>query len=148
MLGLSGEFLVAGELLRRGVRAAVTYGNAKRADVVAMDGPNAVSLEVKTTSEGKWVLGGDLPPDSPQLWVLVYLPTRDTEPPQYFILTGSELRVLLMPEHEAYVSRYRARHGKDPTAKGVVSIQRSLLPASDLGAWDRVTSSLRRRTTA
>lgn len=30
-LGLSGEFLVAGELLRRGLHASVTYGNAKKA---------------------------------------------------------------------------------------------------------------------
>ena len=32
-IGVSGEFLVAGELLRRDLQAAVTYGNAKRADV-------------------------------------------------------------------------------------------------------------------
>jgi hypothetical protein len=38
MLGLSGEFLVAGELLRREISAAVTYGNAKKADVIAVSG--------------------------------------------------------------------------------------------------------------
>ena len=32
VLGLAGEFLVAGEILRRGI-TAVTYGNAKKADV-------------------------------------------------------------------------------------------------------------------
>jgi hypothetical protein len=49
MLSLAGEFLVAGELLRRNMTAAVTYGNAKRADVVAVSGRSAVPIEVKTT---------------------------------------------------------------------------------------------------
>ena len=34
-LSLAGEFYVAAELQRRGISAAVTYGNAKNADVVA-----------------------------------------------------------------------------------------------------------------
>jgi hypothetical protein len=34
-LSLAGEFFVAAELQRRGVAAAVTYDNAKNADVVA-----------------------------------------------------------------------------------------------------------------
>jgi Holliday junction resolvase len=59
-IGLAGEFLVAGELLRRGIMAAVTYGNAKQADVVAIHESRATSLEVKSTSESKWVLGGSL----------------------------------------------------------------------------------------
>ena len=42
-LGLSGEFLVAGELLRRGITAAVTYGNAKKADVIAVRGDKALN---------------------------------------------------------------------------------------------------------
>ena len=53
MLGLAGEFLVAGELLRRNITAAVSYGNAKKADVVAMLGRSAIWLEVKTTREPK-----------------------------------------------------------------------------------------------
>ena len=34
-LSLAGDFFVAAELQRRGVMASVTYGNAKKADVVA-----------------------------------------------------------------------------------------------------------------
>jgi hypothetical protein len=148
MLGLAGEFLVAGELLRRGIRAAVTYGNAKRADVVAMDGLFTATLEVKTTSEPKWVLGAFLPPPSPDLWVLVYLPVPDIAAPEFFILSGEELHTLLLPEHELYVARYTERHGTKPTAKGVVSIHRKLIPDLHRSAWHKAAESLRRRTTA
>ncbi|MGD9583508.1 MAG: hypothetical protein AB7V26_07540 [Lysobacterales bacterium] len=72
--GLAGEFLVAGELLRRGIMAAVTYGNAKKADVIAVNGAKAASIEVKSTSQTKWVLGGQLPAESSNIWVLVHLP--------------------------------------------------------------------------
>jgi predicted AAA+ superfamily ATPase len=74
MLGLSGEFLVAGELLRREISAAVTYGNAKKADVIAVNGKIALPIEVKTTQEQKWVVGGKMPESNDSIWVLVYLP--------------------------------------------------------------------------
>jgi hypothetical protein len=56
-LSLAGEFFVAAELQRRGISAAVTYGYAKSADVVAfsMSGEKAVVIEVKSTSQLKWV---------------------------------------------------------------------------------------------
>lgn len=50
---LAGEFFVAAELQRQGIAAAVTYGNAKNADVVAfsISGDKAVVIEVKSTSQ-------------------------------------------------------------------------------------------------
>lgn len=140
--GLAGEFLVAGELFRRGVMAAVTYGNAKKADVIAVFGDKAISLEVKSTGEQKWVLGGSLPPDNNSIWILVYLPENKTESPQYFILTSTELRNLVLPEHEAYNKRYRDKHGKDYVKKGVVSIKQKLIEACHQGAWSKVLVQL------
>jgi hypothetical protein len=140
--GLAGEFLVAGELLRRGIMAAVTYGNAKKADVIAINGTSAVSLEVKSTSQCKWVLGGELPADNLNIWVLVHLPENEIESPEYFILTSAELRKQLLPQHEAYNKKYREKHGKDFSSKGVVTIQRKLLADSCLGAWDKVLFAL------
>jgi len=142
-IGLAGEFLVAGELLRRGIQAAVTYGNAKKADVVAINGTKATALEVKTTSADKWVLGGTLPEDDAgKVWVLVYLPVPDSEPPQYFVLTGADLHALLLPGHEAYTRRYLDRHGKEFGGVGVVSLQRSMLKDEHAAAWQKVKSLL------
>lgn len=141
-IGLAGEFLVAGELLRRGIMAAVTYGNAKKADVVAVRGDRATNLEVKSTSESKWVLGGTLPEDSSNLWVLVHLPAVEAEPPEYFVLTSAELRQIVLPQHEAYNERYRRKHGKEYSAAGVVSVQRKLIGDQHRGAWEKVRRAL------
>lgn len=137
-LGLAGEFLVAGELLRRGIMAAVTYGNAKKADVIAVNGPRALAVEVKSTSEAKWVLGNSLPELDQRIWVLVHLPHEDAEPPQYYVLAAEELRALVQPRHDQYRRDYRAKHGKDFTSTGVVSIRRETIPAEYLGAWSKV----------
>lgn len=141
-IGLAGEFLVAGELLRRGIMAAVTYGNAKKADVVAVNGTRAAQIEVKTTSAAKWVLGGDLPEDSAKVWILVFLPPDETLPPEFFVLTSAELRKCVLPRHDAYMERYRREHGKEYSAKGVVSVQRKEIDDKHLGAWHKVASAV------
>ena len=141
-IGLAGEFLVAGELLRRGVMAAVTYGNAKKADVVAFHAGQSTLLEVKSTSDVKWVLGGVLPQAEANLWVLVYLPPTLAQSPEYFIVSSTELRELVLPKHGLYMARYLAKHGKEYSGKGVVSIERRLLGSQHLGAWHKVTQAL------
>lgn len=141
-LGLSGEFLVAGELLRRGVIAAVTYGNAKKADVIAVSGESALSIEVKTTSESRWVLGGQIPKADSSIWVLVHLPANLKESPEFFILSGKELHSIILPEHEAYLSRYREKHGKEFTGRGVVSVKRKLIDDNYIGAWNKISERL------
>lgn len=141
-IGLSGEFLVAGELLRRGIVAAVTYGNAKKADVIAVSGSHALSIEVKTTSQPKWVVGNKLPLRDETLWVLVHLPSDEKESPTYFILSGKELHDLLLPQHKAYLSQYREKHGKEFTGKGVVSINRKLMGEGHIGAWHKIARKL------
>lgn len=49
MSGLSGEFFVAAELLKRGIQTSVTFGNAKAIDLLAHYGPTgkAFSVQVK-----------------------------------------------------------------------------------------------------
>jgi hypothetical protein len=139
---MAGEFLVAGELLRRGIMAAVTYGNAKKADVVAFHEGRSALLEVKSTSEAKWVLGGTLPQESASLWVLVFLPPDVGQAPQYFVLTSAELRNAVAPRHESYRARYLAKHGRDYAAAGVVSVLRKEVDDRHLAAWDKVGRAL------
>ena len=140
--GMAGEFLVAGELLRRGVMAAVTYGNAKKADVITFREGRSLSLEVKSTSERKWVLGGAVPLDDASLWVLVYLPPDETQAPSYFILTSADLRKAVLPRHDAYMTRYVKKHGAAYTGAGVVSVLRDEVDQSHLGAWHKVSRAL------
>lgn len=112
-LGLAGEFYVAAELQRRGVSAAVTYGNAKKADVVAFSpsGEKAVVIEVKSTSQRKWVVGSHLPISSSKPWVFVHLPEELSLPPSFFVLLQSELHEILAPLDVEYRRKYQAKHG-------------------------------------
>src|SRR5262245_40559465 len=141
MLGLAGEFLVAGELLRRNITAAVSYGNAKKADVVAMHGRSAIWLEVKTTRNKKWVLGGRIPDPDDSIWVLTHLPNDDAQSPEFFIVTGAELNSILTPRAEAYRAGFLARHGHAFDGAGVVSVMRTEVQ-SHKAAWQKISEAL------
>lgn len=123
MLGLGGEFLVAGEILRRGITAAVTYGNAKKADVVAISGNSVTSIEVKTSSENKWIVGNQVPEATGDLWLFVYLPTEENLAPEYYVLTAEELHAIVKQDDDSYSARYLEKHGKDFTGLKVISLK-------------------------
>jgi hypothetical protein len=58
LLSLAGEYRVCSELNKRGVLAALTYGNRKNADVYAIGGvrrARARKVEVKTSQERRFV---------------------------------------------------------------------------------------------
>ena len=58
-LGMAGEYAVCSELLRRGINASITMGNAKATDVVVfcktVNGNSYKKIEVKTTQTTKFV---------------------------------------------------------------------------------------------
>ncbi len=125
-LSLAGEFYVAAELQRRGIAAAVTYGNAKKADVVAFSsGSHAVAIEVKSTPGSRWVVGGSVPQPSPDPWVFVYIPPTATDAPSFYVLNQSQLFEILSPVDVAYRRNYLAKHGEEyGDRRGVVNLSR------------------------
>lgn len=60
LVGVAGEYLVAGELTLRGYIASITLRNSRGIDIIASnsDGSSSVSIQVKTNSFGnkKWML--------------------------------------------------------------------------------------------
>jgi hypothetical protein len=123
-LSLAGEFYVAAELQRRGISAAVTYGNAKNADVVAfsMSGEKAVVVEVKSTSQAKWVVGGMVPVASAKPWVFVHMPIDPATPASFYIVLQSELHDILAPGEAEYYRKFKEKHGVEyGDRKGVVN---------------------------
>ena len=60
LVGVAGEYLVAGELALRGFIASITLRNSRGIDIIASnaDGSSSVSIQVKTNSDGKksWIL--------------------------------------------------------------------------------------------
>jgi len=54
LVGVAGEYLVAGELSLRGYIASITLRNSRGIDIIASnsDGSKSVSIQVKTNSHG------------------------------------------------------------------------------------------------
>lgn len=126
-LSLAGEYRVASELLRRGLNATVTFGNAKSADVVAY-GRNrrATVIEVKTSQQKNFVTGFynkyRLPEqEHPDFWVMVQM-TRDSDgehTERFFILEHVELASIQAERNRAY------------------HIKRGDIKSSDVLSWER-----------
>ena len=96
MVGMSGEYFVVAELLRKGVKASITMGNAKSADIVVLnnDASKVVVVEVKSSHKKEWVVGNEIPQDNDQPWVFVHIPDNNDQQ-RYFILTSKELNKIL-----------------------------------------------------
>lgn len=113
-LAMAGEFFVAAQMQRLGISATVTYGNAKRADVIAVNRETgrAVTIEVKSTNKNRWPVGNRVPIPSQQPWAFVYVPDEMTHSPEFYILLQSELHQLLAPSEAEYLAKYQAKHGR------------------------------------
>lgn len=112
---MAGEFFVTAQLQRLGINSSVTYGNAKRADVIAFSVDYSLSslIEVKSTSKSKWPIGCPIPDPTEQPWVFVFLPSNAIEPPEFYILSQSQLHKLLKPIQDDYFKKYKEKHGEE-----------------------------------
>ena len=98
LLNLAGEYRVAAELLKRGIFAAVTFGNMKGADIIAT-GPNRRSavVEVKASNSSRFVTGlfqkyKTRDCQHPTFWVLCAItPGGEFNTERAFVLTHDEL---------------------------------------------------------
>jgi len=109
-LSLAGEYRVASELLKRGLNATVTFGNAKSADVIAYGSKRrAVVIEVKTSQQKNFVTrfyNNYRTPEQehPNFWILVQIKASSEHDSvdRFFILSHSELSVIQAKRNRAY----------------------------------------------
>jgi DNA primase large subunit len=143
-LSLAGEYFVAAELNRRGIRAAVTFGNAKSADVIASSplGLKSIAIEVKSARGAAWVIGSTVPPPSKQPWVFVHVPSEPTDAVTYYILLQSELHEILTKKAAEYLRSFRERRGREFDKRPVWDFKRSEATAFE-GLWGKVLDQLR-----
>ena len=137
---MSGEYYVAAELQRRGISAAITYGNAKKADILATDADSekAIVIEVKTTQKSNWIVGSRAPEPSDKIWVLVYIPNDESLHPEFYIMKQSDMHDILMPIQTDYFKRYKEKHGVEYGKKaGVCTLKRSSISAHK-DDWDKI----------
>lgn len=143
-LSLAGEFFVAAELQRQGLSAAVTYGNAKSADVVAFSasGEKSIVIEVKSTSQVKWVVGGKIPATSNKPWVFVHIPTDPIASPSYYVILQSELNEILTPIDIEYRQKFKEKRGIEYGDRaGVISFTRKQAELYK-NAWSKISDQL------
>ena len=92
--GLSGEYFVAAELLRRGYRIGITMGNAKAIDILAEKDNLQFIIQVKAIYKKKNV-GWPMMIDkvhTDHFYVFVNLNGDKMAEPEYYICTGKEAK--------------------------------------------------------
>jgi hypothetical protein len=92
--GLSGEYFVAAELLRRGFSVGITMGNAKAIDILAEKENKQYIIQVKSIYKKKnvgWPMMKDKVVEN-HYYIFVNLNGDKMDYPEYFICTGSEAK--------------------------------------------------------
>jgi len=122
--GLSGEYFVAAELLRRGYSVGITMGNAKAIDILAEKDGNQFIIQVKAIFKKKnvgWPMMGDKVNES-IFYVFVNLNGDKMNEPDYFIATGTEAKQKV----------------KQYTTRGIIDL--STLNTDDFkNRWDKIS---------
>jgi hypothetical protein len=107
---LAGQFLVAGELSRRGYPVSITKGNGKSVDIYA-EGHDFVPIRVDARAgrtKTSWPVSEKSIQDD-VYYIFVYLGPEDqigkNESPEYFIAKGTELKT------QGVITTWQSRQG-------------------------------------
>src|SRR5262245_49629948 len=89
LIGCAGEFLTAGKLFKLGFQVAVTYGNAKAIDLLAIHPTTGTAciVQVKTQHRKNCYWLDDSSINAEHLYVFVRL-NQPGEPEEFFIVPG------------------------------------------------------------
>jgi hypothetical protein len=92
---LAGEFLVAGELSRRGYPVSITFGNAKSVDIYADTRVGTIKVDAKAgRMKGNWPVA-ESSVNEDVYYIFVYLQTqnriKNSVAPEYFVVSGKDI---------------------------------------------------------
>ncbi|MBA7499433.1 hypothetical protein ES704_02177 [subsurface metagenome] len=92
---LAGEFLIAGELSRRGYPVSITMGNAKSVDIYADTQKGVIRVDAKAgRAKGNWPISKNAI-SKDVYYIFVYLQTtkgiRNCKAPEYFVASGEDI---------------------------------------------------------
>jgi hypothetical protein len=121
--GLSGEYFVAAELLRRGFTVGITMGNAKAIDILAEKNDRQFIIQVKAIYKKKNV-GWPMMKDkvhTDHFYIFVNLNGDIMVEPEYFICTGKEAKDKI----------------KQYTTRGILDLT-SVKSEEFRGRWDKI----------
>ncbi len=156
LVGQAGEYLVAGELARRGYIATTFAGNVPDFDIVASNESGLhVSVQVKTISGSNWQFTikrfcdisfegtkqiiGDAKPCPIEQLVCVMVILRD-EGDTFFVLPWTRLRDIVIEDYREYLTRLGGTRPRKPRSLHCALSPERLERYKD--NWDLVKESL------
>ena len=131
LTGVAGEYLVAGELSRRGYVASLTLRNTRGIDLLVSnaDATKSVGIQVKTNQSGKsdWILSKKAEADVATNLFYVFVALRGLDQPQFYVVPRADVSRFVRESHREWLAtpgRGGRRHRdndmrlfKDPTGK-------------------------------
>lgn len=157
LVGQAGEFIVAGELARRGYISTTFTGNVPDYDIVASSGEGRhLSIQVKTALAGSWHLNiarfcsitfdgqqqviGPLK-DAPVInLVVVFVVLVDQGQDRFYILRWDELRDIVVADYTQWMNGHGRIRPRNPRSLHCALLERQLVDYRD--AWNTIDELL------
>jgi len=136
LVGVAGEYLVAGELTLRGYIASVTLRNSRGIDIIAStsDGSKSLSIQVKTNSNGnnEWILNKKSEKfySDNHYYIFVALDSLGNRP-NFYIVPSSVVATYVTQSHSNWLNGTK-RDGtkrKDTSMRKFIDIENKYLEA-------------------
>lgn len=109
LVGVAGEYLVAGELTLRGKLASITLRNSRGIDIISTnsDASQQISIQVKTNSDGsnKWILNKKSETFISNTHFYVFVAIGDLgSRPKYHIVKSADVANYITQKHQNWLS--------------------------------------------
>lgn len=157
LVGQAGEFIVTGELARRGYISTTFTGNVPDYDIVASSGEGRhLSIQVKTALAGSWHLSitrfCEITFDGPQQvmgplkdapvvdLVTVFVVLAGQGEDRFYILRWSELREIVVGDYTRWMGERGWIRPKNPQSLHCALLERQITPYRD--AWGTIDQLL------
>ena len=109
LVGVAGEYLVAGELSLRGYIASITLRNSRGIDIIvsSSNGSQSATLQVKTNSSGKpeWILNKKAETFVADNHLYVFVSLKEIgERPNFYIVPSNVVATFVTESHSNWLS--------------------------------------------
>lgn len=108
LTGVAGEYLVAGELSRRGYVASITLRNTRGIDILVSnaDATKSVGIQVKTNQgrDKKWILNAKAEKDAAANLFYVFVRLNHLAAPEYHVVPRAAVAKYVSEDHKQWLS--------------------------------------------
>lgn len=147
LIGIAGEYFVAGELSRRGYIASITLRNTKGVDILcsSSDTMKTAAIQVKTNrgSNRKWILSKKAEDDfSDNMFYVFVTLNNNQENPDYFIVPSNIVADYVKTSHSTWLNT-PGKNGKKHNDSSVRNFRDD--NEEYLSRWDLLENHIKER---